>query len=137
MVFVERFFQECEILMKLVCKDCKYEQTILGEDNERIEEIIKKTIVQDRSLTQCPQCGSSNIKIFLFGSTSGQGLKIMIEKSNVALIIIFVIGGILAFSGLATLFVYSSWPGGIALIVIGIIIILVIGHICNIEGKRL
>ena len=42
--------------MKLVCRDCKYEQ-----------------IVQDRSLTQCPKCGSKNIKIFLFGTPGRQG----------------------------------------------------------------
>jgi hypothetical protein len=42
--------------MKLVCRDRKYEKT-----------------VSDRSLTQCPQCNSSNIKIFLFGS-AGRGV---------------------------------------------------------------
>ena len=88
--------------MKLVCKSCKYEQ-----------------IVQDKSLTQCPRCGSNDIKIFLFGSTSGQGLKI--EKSTQAFIIIFLIGIILTFTGFALL--SSSLSGGITLIVIGIILL--------------
>ena len=78
--------------MKLVCKSCKYEQ-----------------IVQDKSLTQCPRCGSNDIKIFLFGSTSG------------AFIIIFLIGIILTFTGFALL--SSSLSGGITLIVIGIILL--------------
>lgn len=47
--------------MKLSCKDCRFEQN-----------------VEDKSLEQCPQCGSHNIKIFLFGIAANQ-----IERSRV------------------------------------------------------
>lgn len=44
--------------MKLVCRECKYEQT-----------------VSNKSLTQCPNCSSNNIKYFLFGSAGGKAVK--------------------------------------------------------------
>ena len=45
--------------MKLVCRSCKHEQS-----------------VEDRSFNHCPQCGSSNIKIYLFGKPSSPKLNI-------------------------------------------------------------
>ena len=98
--------------MKLVCQDCKYEQT-----------------VQDRSLTHCPQCGSGNIRIFLFGSASRQGLQI--KKSTQGLIVIFLFGVIFMIGGVVS-FYNRSWPAGITLIVIGIIFLAIgsKGEIC-------
>ncbi|MFX1387926.1 MAG: hypothetical protein ACFE9M_11975 [Promethearchaeota archaeon] len=91
--------------MRLVCQDCKYEQT-----------------VQDRSLKQCPKCGSSNIRIFLFGSAS---------KSTQGLIVIFLIGVIFMIGGVIS-FYYGIWTAGITLIVIGIILLAIgsKGEIC-------
>lgn len=96
---------------QLVCSECRYCLT-----------------TQERSLNQCPKCGSNKLReIKRYRSSLGQtGIK----KSTANQIIIFLIGFIFLMAGIGVL--YVSMPVGISLIIFGFVLLVIgsKGEIC-------
>lgn len=96
--------------MKLVCRSCKYKQS-----------------VQDWNIKQCPECGSDKINIVLDkdekNKYSSESVPIKASDGNIFMTLLILLGILLGIGGAASL--SFSFVLGITLIIIGVILIFI------------